>query len=533
MKITTYVRALSESSKRKSIIDPQQAYALADQARTLAHKHKLYQEEGYALFHMAYACRVMSDYANGLTLSFKAWDIFESIKDSVGLYRIRNIIGIIYFYYGAYADALEHFQQGLALLETYKDPNVKSSILNNIGEIYREAGDFEKAQTYYEAALEIATRHNFEFNKAAIWLNMSEINHQLGHYEQALSNAQKAYEIVVRDHHILEQGEAESKLARTLLVLGAYDEARVYAVSALEKFEKMNNKYYLVDLLIEMTALDEVNKISPVSRFMEALEIATQSNLGKKEGLIYKRLSEYYERQFAFDKALEYFKKYHFKMTEIETLDLSKRLEILSVEFDYYKQKKEQNQYERLAEKLSREVMTTKNELEAIKENNQNLFEKSIMDELTQVYNRRGIDHQLKKWFSQNQTFEGAVYLIDMDAFKKYNDHWGHVRGDHCLMQVAAALSDLPFENYFVGRYGGDEFIAFAMVTDYDQAVRLGERIHRSIEMVGDMDDVTLSVGGFFGLLSEEKIEEIIEIADAQLYTAKDLGKNRFMMVQI
>lgn len=533
MKVTTYIQALNDASRKQSFIDPQKAYDLAEQARTLALTHHLRKEEGYALFHMAYACRVKSDYANGLTLSFKALDIFEAIGDQTGLYRVRNIIGIIYFYYGAYSDALEQFSKGLELLESLYDPNVKSSILNNIGEIYREAGEYEKARSYYDQALDIAVAEHFEFNKAAIWLNMGEISYQMGQFESSKHYVEMAYEIVLRENHILEQGESESKLGRVMIALGDYTRAKHYLNTASEKFEKMHNKYYLVELLIEMANLDEASKQSPIKHLEEALDIAIVSGLGKKEGEIYHRFANYYEKQGTFDKALEAFKKYHHKMTEIETLNLSKRLEILSVEFEYYKEKSEQNQFELLTEKLSREVMSTKHELEQIKENNHQLFHKSMMDELTHVYNRHGIDHQLKIWFSESRCVSGAVFLIDIDQFKKYNDLWGHVRGDHCLVQVAAALNELHFEDYFVGRYGGDEFIAFAKVDTYEAAQILGETIHSCVNLIGDMDQVTLSVGGYYGDLSYEKITEVIDRADTQLYAAKDEGRNQFKVTRV
>lgn len=533
MKLKTYIQALNEASRKQSFVDPKKAYELADQARTLALTHFLKREEGYALFHMAYACRVMSEYANGLTLSFKALDIFESIQDQIGLYRVRNIIGIIYFYYGAYTDALEQFNHGLALLERHYDANVESSILNNIGEIYREATDYERAASYYERALEIAITEKYEFNKAAIWLNMSEINYQMGRYEVSLDYVKRAYEIVLNENHVLEQGEAESKLGRVMIALGDYTSARHYLNTASEKFEKMHNKYYLVELLIEMANLDEASEKSPIKHLQEALDIAIVSGLGKKEGEIYSRLAAYYEENAAYEKALDAFKKYHHKMTEIETINLSKRLEILSVEFEYYKHKSEQNQFELLTEKLSREVMSTKHELDQIKENNHQLFHKSMMDELTHVYNRHGIEHQLKNWFAEASSISGAVFLIDIDQFKNYNDFWGHIRGDHCLTQVAAALNELHFEDYFVGRYGGDEFIAFAKVDTYEAAIQMGEIIHNSVNLIGDMDRVTLSVGGYYGLLSQDLITEVIELADAQLYAAKDEGRNQFKVTHV
>lgn len=530
MKISTYIEALCSLSKKRAPIEPKSAYELANQALNLAVQFKLTKWEGYALFHMAYACRVMSDYANGLTLSFKALDIFETIDDIIGLCKVRNIIGIVYFYYGAYSDAHEHFLVALDLLKEQDDYNVESSVLNNLGEVYREAGENDQALVYYHKALVITMKHQLAFNTAAILLNIGEIKYQRKHYNTSTDYVKRAYDIVLKEGYVLEQGESESKLGRAMVAIGDYTAARQYFVSALAKFEKVSNKYYLVDLLIEMAILDETMGMNPIKNFIEALETAQNANLEKKVSIIYKHMATYYEQQLMFDKALEFFKKYHYKMAEIEASNLSKRLEILSVEFEYYKQKSEDNQFKQLTEKLSREVAMTRGELESIKENNQSLRYETLIDELTQVFNRRGIQHQLSEWFKTELTFMGAVYLMDIDRFKQYNDEWGHIKGDHCLMQVASAINELPHKDYFIGRYGGDEFIAFAKVNSYDDAQTLGEHFRTCMTNIGDMGSVTLSVGCYFGKLDEAGIWNRIDQADMQLYKAKESGRNNLMV---
>lgn len=530
MRLKPYIQGLCASSKKLAFTDPNASYQLAEQALTLAKEFKLKSLEGHALFHKAYACRVMSDYANGLTYAFQALDIFEAIGDNEGLYKVHNIIGIVYFYYGAYSDAHEHFMSALDLLSKHQDHNVESSVLNNLGEIYREAADFDQALAYYERALVITMQQNLTFNTAAILLNLGEVEFHRQNYELSTNHVKKAYEIVLANNHILEQGEAESKLGRALRATGDFEAARAYYVMALDKFEKMSNKYYLVDLLIEMAILDEAMGMNPVKNYLEALDASESAGLEKKVVAIYKHFAEYYERKGAFEKALEYFKQYHSKTVEIDATNLSKRLEILSVEFEYYKHKSEHNQFKQLTEKLSREVALTRSELDAIKMNNQSLHRETLIDELTQVYNRRGIEHQLSEWFANSPTFEGAVFLMDIDYFKKYNDQWGHIKGDHCLREVASAIGELTSDDCFIGRYGGDEFIAVAKVDSYEEALAVGERIRNSVAHIGDMDKVTLSVGGYFGKVTHNDIWTKIEHADTHLYQAKESGRNNLVV---
>lgn len=527
MKLTIYIQGLCAESKKQAFIDPKTSYALANEALGLAQEYGLDKWRGFAMFHMAYACRVMSDYANGLILAFKALDIFETIEDTEGLYRVRNIIGIIYFYYGAYGDAQEQFLLALDLLKISPDYNVEASALNNLGEVYREAGNYEHALSYYESAYKLSVDHGYIFNQAAILLNIGEVQHQMGYINESVNNLKNAYEIVLRENHVLEQAESESKLGRAMMVMGKYDAARNYFITALEKFNRMKNKFYLVDLLIEMGDLDEAMGMNPTKNYFEALEIAQSSNLEKKTGILYKKMSEYYERHNYYERALEFFKLYHNKLAEIEASNLSKRLEILSVEFDYYKQKTEQNRFEQITDKLSREVSQTKKELEIIKSSNLSLKYETYMDELTQVYNRRGIQNQLNQWFEDERVFSGVVFLIDIDHFKQYNDRWGHIKGDQCLTDIALALKMLSYENCFVGRYGGDEFIAFAKVQSLSEAEKIGEAIRSSKAVVWDDDKVTLSVGGWFGSIDKTNVWNLIEKADKQLYASKKEGRNK------
>lgn len=527
MKLTIYIQGLCTESKKQAFTDPKSAYALAGEALRLAQEYGLDKWRGFAMFHMAYACRVMSDYANGLILAFKALDIFEAIDDTEGLYRVRNIIGIIYFYYGAYGDAQEQFLIALELMKSLPDYNVEASVLNNLGEVYREAGNYTQALSYYEKAYKQSVDHGYIFNQAAILLNIGEVQHQMGDIILSVENFKTAYEIVLRENHILEQAESESKLGRAMMAMGNYDAARDYFITALEKFNRMKNKFYLVDLLIEMGTLDEVMGMNPTKNYLEALEIAQSANLEKKIGILYKKMSEHYEHLKIYEKALEFFKLYHNKLAEIEASNLSKRLEILSVEFDYYKHKTENNRFEQITEKLSREVSQTKKELESIKSSNLSLKYETYIDELTQVYNRRGIQNQLNLWFEEEPTFNGVVFLMDIDHFKQYNDRWGHIKGDQCLADIAMAIKMLPFENYFVGRYGGDEFIAFAKVRSFTEAEAIGEAIRSSKAVVWDDDKVTLSVGGWYGDIDKTNVWNCIDKADKQLYASKKEGRNK------
>ena len=161
----------------------------------------------------------------------------------------------------------------------------------------------------------------------------------------------------------------------------------------------------------------------------------------------------------------------------------------------------------------------------------------SNTDSLTGLANRRPIDRRLKElfdgWRSKGKAF--AIILIDIDLFKRFNDHYGHQDGDRVLVEVATILADMA-KRYkaTIGRYGGEEFI---LLFDADNKLKLKgllEEMRRSIEALniphenrGDgLSVVTISVGATVSSIEAERPENIVSEADRALYASKASGRN-------
>jgi diguanylate cyclase (GGDEF)-like protein len=125
--------------------------------------------------------------------------------------------------------------------------------------------------------------------------------------------------------------------------------------------------------------------------------------------------------------------------------------------------------------------------------------------------------------------------MIDVDSFKSYNDQFGHVAGDECLMRIAICIRDsLKRPTDLVARYGGEEFILLLPSTTPDGACKLAEEVRQNIEelkithpnsSVSWYVTVSLGVtGGFPG--KEPQRELLLQKADAALYNAKAGGRN-------
>lgn len=122
---------------------------------------------------------------------------------------------------------------------------------------------------------------------------------------------------------------------------------------------------------------------------------------------------------------------------------------------------------------------------------------------------------------------------IDIDFFKKVNDTYGHAAGDAVLKQLGEVLLRACRGVDFVARVGGEEFAIILPDCDGSQAVEIGERVRRGVEMHSfilpdeKMINITVSIGACCYPDSVEEIDEVKKRADDALYRAKHEGRNR------
>jgi diguanylate cyclase (GGDEF)-like protein len=167
----------------------------------------------------------------------------------------------------------------------------------------------------------------------------------------------------------------------------------------------------------------------------------------------------------------------------------------------------------------------------------------SLEDGLTGIANRRSFDADLAVHMAIAYRHKRPLALVmcDVDAFKDYNDHYGHPAGDECLRQIASALqSCCRRPNDLVARYGGEEFAIILPDTDLEGAVRIAElareaigqlRIPHAYSPVGP----EVSISGGVAVLFRDcdmDTQQLIAVADRNLYEAKRQGRNRMVFEQ-
>lgn len=164
------------------------------------------------------------------------------------------------------------------------------------------------------------------------------------------------------------------------------------------------------------------------------------------------------------------------------------------------------------------------------------LAELAITDPLTGLYNRRHFEEILGSEMARIRRYGGvcSLAMIDLDFFKNYNDTLGHLAGDDLLRELAALLRSHIRVSDVLARYGGEEFALIMVNTPKGEAARAMERLRILVEAfpfrgtsVQPNGRLTVSVGIASCPEDAGDYEELVEKADAALYSAKRLGRNQ------
>lgn len=161
----------------------------------------------------------------------------------------------------------------------------------------------------------------------------------------------------------------------------------------------------------------------------------------------------------------------------------------------------------------------------------------SFKDGLTGIANRRMFDSVMEREWANAVRNQQALSLVmfDIDFFKQYNDHYGHIQGDQCLKRVAQCLSQAATRpRDFLARFGGEEFVLVLPETDATSAKKLAQRCHDLIfkqqiphenSPISHILTVSSGVAAIIPSREDDAIS-FIEETDRRLYQAKQLGRN-------
>lgn len=165
---------------------------------------------------------------------------------------------------------------------------------------------------------------------------------------------------------------------------------------------------------------------------------------------------------------------------------------------------------------------------------NEQLYQQSVRDTLTGLFNRRYLESQLAVQIDHAKRYNEPLCLLvlDVDHFKAFNDRYGHVMGDQCLIEVAKQLQQtLHRPADFVARFGGEEFVVVLPYTNAEGGFSVAEQLRLHIQQArleyqGQVLSVTASIGLAVLQHNEDSAQSLLIAADKALYQAKAAGRN-------
>jgi diguanylate cyclase len=185
---------------------------------------------------------------------------------------------------------------------------------------------------------------------------------------------------------------------------------------------------------------------------------------------------------------------------------------------------------------LTQELEAARREIHALRETVEEVERLALVDELTQIGNRRFFDQTLEADMAAciASGADLCLAIADIDRFKSVNDTFGHVVGDHLLKAFAEMLTSRAKGRGKAARYGGEEFALLFPGVPFPEARRIVESLRRDLEarrwVVGPNEQPLGAVTASFGLARfqpGESAESFVHRADSRLLRAKALGRNR------
>ncbi len=451
--------------------------------------------------------------------------------------RAHTELGALYGSHGLTKSALEHLQGALAVLENHDLP-VPPSLHNNLGNIYlnrdrpQEAlGYFTRAREEFVAQDDMFRASQARSNEGRALLALDRVPEAVEAFEEGVAWQEK---LTNSSYYAAALSKSAIGYARAGYVSRA--EARfTQALAAIEALgqadpfeEEIRGNYG--NFLMEQGRFEEA-----LGQYERALERTRAATKVSRVAALLERKARALAGLRRFEEAYKAVRE-HMEMSEQledEASDLLLRLQLLELESTVSGDSE--------MHAVARQAMLDANR--ELRERTRYLEDLSVTDDLTGLFNRRYFRLRVveEEARAQRQGHDMALMVIDVDHFKAVNDSHSHAIGDKVLREVAAQLQHAFRETDVVARWGGEEFAVLLTGFNGYGASVIAERARESIEnhdwaSYGEGLALTVSIG----IASLNEVvplaprgaagghnEALFDLADARLYKAKSLGRNR------
>ena len=484
-------------------------------------------------------------------------DLARSSGDDAMLAAGLQARGGMYSLLGIYGKALADLLEARRLFAEQELDEASSQILQDIGITYRRLGYPDKAREYLNQAIAHEKRVGDTESLYISALQLGYADQETGQYESALATQQHALELANATGDRDSLASANLAIASVLIDVRRYAEAQSALQKARDGFAAVGDRANAGMLAYErgraLAGSKDTN--NALAEFATAEAAFRASGNRRYQEILYRAQATSLEAANQPAAALTAYKNFLAAHDAVAKERANQQAQMLREQFDTDRAKMENLRLKGEQAMKDRQVEALKNvrrwqqlamgllaillgllSLLAIRQlaRLRNWKRMASVDALTGVANLRGAQQfanaAMRRAHAQNEPL--TVLAIDIDEFKRIIDAHGHPTGDRVLREVARACADALRDGDLLGRIGGEEFLAVLPGTLVDHAVDVAERLRRRVETLEIADlpgsvRATISIGVAEMLPHERDIGTLIERADAALYRAKALGRNR------
>lgn len=475
---------------------------------------------------------------SALEYFYKVLTMSKELKDIALEGKCCNMIGSIYCKKSNESAAIDYFHQSIHCLKEIKNYSALSSTYMNMASVYINMEQYEKALACYKTAdyyddlesKEHGPQADAELNQLIFHINYSLLYEKLQDYEKAteyldylhsytnneLLQSMQQYINVANAKVTYKKLKQKYQNTANLLdysdFLSLVEEILYYSKNILYNADVVHDYLDILDNLIEISAFCYIEEM------LHLLEnTAKKCHSNTITLMVYQRKLSYYETlgdtrkmEALYDDYFQLLQKRHLEMDRIYQSNLLSHI------------------------KIEEDALIQQSKDAQVKE----LEQRSSYDSLTGLANRNFLNI-----YGENQLHEArqnnvplGIIVLDVDEFKSYNDTYGHIVGDYCLMQVATSIRDNS-GNAFAARFGGDEFVLISYNAEEEKLISLAKSIQEDVanKLLPTVEtmvqsNITLSIGYYYSVPTKEKsLNDFIRNADKALYRAKDEGKGHIV----
>jgi two-component system cell cycle response regulator len=437
----------------------------------------------------------------------KSWA--EEHDETTLLARSHRRLSALFRRIGDPALMLEHAVTAVDLLAEDVDDAVRADHLLGLADALGASGSYDDSIRRYHEASSLSDACGDRWLQLAVLNNLAYTQCEAGLAQEAVATAERLQREYAADGAPLRTHEGDT-IARAYSLVGRFADAAAVIEPLIEETDSGQDCDGLVLALLTLAEVRRRSGDFDAAQFSldRASRLAEHYALTGRMIEVLREQAELYAARDQFRDAFETFRDFHRADMEMRAMERDGRARTLNAIFEATEARRSSDYFREL----------------------------SVRDPLTGLHNRRHLDGRLSELLEQS-VLDGTrltVGLVDLDHFKRINDTRSHAVGDEVLRRVAALLQSAAeeIEGGIAARMGGEEFLVLLPGLEREHATQRLDELRLTIEKHG-WDDVsegikvTASIGVASSPADEVDRKALLALADANLYRAKDAGRNR------